>query len=500
MFGEILNKVETPELTLENIKTQKDTAIVKTLTGYFTDIRDVILDKNGSLFKGIKPGKAGKNRDIRVALARIDGAIEKRFGIRVKTLDSSSTTLAIMTTPPNTVTMLSGDVPKKQETIKEILRDMGESGNVTHKDLDARTANWVQILKANRTSIDAIDRKLEASSITIDMANAKVYGFPKSATPIVVANFVELFDKINLTPAELAACYLHEIGHEFTHLEYSHTSVKNLRILVDSLIEEAGNNGRAPLEALKISYSKVADDEGVSEAKTIPTAVLGITSRFVESSKLYGGNTYAGKDSERLADQFVVRFGAGKDLTTALDKFEAYGDSPFAALRSVGTAMLIYWVLTIVLTILSPALGILVFLVGGVVVSSMLYITIFGYIFYLLVSMVGGLLDRGIDTSMPYDSPKRRVLRMRNELIRKLRMEEHSKEEELAILSSLELMEASAERLSDYDEGVYYRIVGKFFSYSGEQHELRDIDKAIDDLTNNQLHVAAAKLATVKGV
>jgi len=47
---------------------------------------------------------------------------------------------------------------------------------------------------------------------------------------------------------------------------------------------------------------------------------------------------------------------------------------------------------------------------------------------------------------------------------------------------------------------VYYRIVGKFFSYSGEQHELRDIDKAIDDLTNNQLHVAAAKLATVKGV
>jgi len=501
MFGGILNATPQSSVTTENIKTQKDVIIVKTLNGYFTDIRDEIFDNNGIITHKIKRGKAGKNRNIRVALARIDAAVSKRFGITTKSLDNSKTPMAVQTTPPNVVTTLSGDVPKRHAAISEYLKEHGTDTNVEHKDIDARTADWLTILKAGKTSIDAIDRQLEASSITVDLVNAKIYGYPKSATTVVVMDLVWLFDTAKLTPEEVTACFLHEIGHEFTHLEYSYNSVKNLRILVDSLISEVGNNGRAPLDALKISYGKITDDGDLDDTKTIPTAVLGITSKFLDSARLYGGNTYAGKDSERLADQFAVRFGVGNELTTALDKFTdiAAGKTLGSFIVSMGKPVLVWWVLTTVMFILCPVIGLMTILLGAVVLSAIGYIALVGYIFYVLASAIGGLLDRGIDTNMPYDSPKRRVLRMRNELIRQIRNDGLGKDAETGMLASLDLMESVAVKLSDHDEGVYYRIIGKFFSYSSDQNELRSIDNAIDDLTNNELHVAAAKLASVKG-
>lgn len=483
-----------PTLTVENIKTQKDTTIVKTLDSMYQDLIDTINNN-----RSIKHGKATKARAVRVIVTRIEDAITQRFGINARLVENSETPLAVMTTPPEANNVLAGNIVDNHKRINDFLDAHDAQDKVTRDDVDARVGNWVNTLSAVSTSLDAVDEAMGTTGIVMDLVNAKVLRFPADATTIILFDPVTLIRTVGLSASELTAITLHEIGHEFTHLEYASSTMSNMRILADSLVHDL-NSGKAPLESLKIAYAKTYDDGAINDAKTVPTAVVGITSKYAEYGRHYAGNSYGTKDSERLADQFAMRFGVAENLGTALGKFEDKLGSSFTdEVASVGANLLITFIISALVSILSPALALGMIWVGLMFAGAILGIILAGYVFFALGSIVCGTINRGIDVKFPYDNPKRRILRMRHEMVRQLRNGAIPKSGEAAMLKSLDTLERVALTMSEEDENIYYRIIGKFFSYSKDQHEHRSIDNAIDELTNNDMHVAAAMMRNVKG-
>ena len=475
--------------SMENISVQKDTSIVDTLTSYFKDLIKLVDNT------GVKEGSAFKNTAVRVLFANIDEAVSKRFGMNIKTVESASSILATQTVSPKIENALAGNIKERYKYIDDVLESTGNNGLLESKDIDTANSNWITMLKVAKTSIDAVDRIMQSSGLTVDLANAKIIGYPKDATSIILINPYILINKYGFTAEELSAAFLHEIGHSFTHLEYSSRTMRNTTILIESLTREVSRNN-TPLEAIKLAYANVYDDDKLKDAKTIPTAIVGVIGKYIDEDRLFGGSTYGIKDSERVADQFVARLGAGEPLTTALIKLENAG-SGLETLKPVGVILFKAFIVGLLLTVLFPAFGVMVLLGVGFISIEIIMLLITATIMWSISNFVMAAFDKGIDKGFPYDNPKRRILRVKNELVRQLRNNDVDKNSIKAMISTIESMTIAASKLSDKDENLIYRTVGLVFKYSSEQNELRTIDDAIDDLTNNDLHTASAKLKTI---
>jgi len=477
-------------VSTENIMVQRDVTIVATIQNYFEQIIEKVKD--------IKPkeGRALADRTIRILFAKIDEATSTRFGINLKTMETKEVLLAVQTTTSANYNILAGNVADNYTRIRDMVGAPKEGDGVKSTDTDV--GNWVNVLKTYQKSIDAVDKELELSGITIDLKNAKIYGYPKKALAVIVINPVALIDDVNMDAKMLTAAYLHECGHIFTHLEYASRTTNDTTILIESLLSELGKN-KTPLEAIKLSYSKTSGGDTISEATNIPTAVVGITSKYINDLRSMGGNAYLNKNSERIADQFVTRFGLGDELVSALNEIHKYTESK--GLKSVildtGSVLLKMLHVSVVLAILIPPLGLIL---GVVTLAAMWYLALYllsGFVLYTLFMSIVAIMDGGIDTEFPYDSPKRRVLRIKNELVRQLRANKTDKKVTAAILSSINTLVDVANRLDDKNEEFIYRFIGLFSSYSSDQNEMRKLDDGIEDLLNNDLHIASNKLKTI---
>lgn len=472
-------------LSTENIQVQKDVSIVNILTGYFGEIVDIVNTND------IKVGRALRRRDIRVLFARIDEAIKTRFGITVKTVEDQHQLLAIQTATALNFNILAGDVVSNYDYVKSVVEN---EKDVAIEDVDVKTNKWGQVLKTYKQSIDAIEHKLGSGNITVDLKAAKIYGYPDKSATIILINPISLIKKANFLPTEITAAYLHEIGHAFTHLEYSHRTIRNTSVLIESILDEVGHS-KGPLDAIKLGYQKTFDDGKLDNTTNVVSAAVGVTDKYLDELRDYGGSTYGRKDSERIADQFVARFGEGVALVSALDKLRNIRYLPIReSAVNAGLVMLQIYIIGLVISVLLPGLGMFVVGVISAMAANLLAYAILGYIVYSLFTMVSAIFDRGIDTEFPYDSPKRRVLRIKNELVRQLRTSDLDKESTTAILASIDTLLLATSSLNDDNETTIYKFIGSFFNYSTDQNQMRDLDNFVNDLMNNDLHTMASRL------
>lgn len=479
-------------LSTETIKLQRDVTIVKTLESHFEQIVTAI---NNSDYKSKKKLTSDETRTIKIALAKIDVAVKKRFGIAVRTVYSKFNLLGIQTTPPKTNNILAGDVRSNYDTISEQLK-MIQSGDtpLDGKDIDAATDSWVSVLTAFKQSVDAMDHKLGTEGVTVDLTDAKIYGYPEKAIAVVLINPAELASTYGLHADEITAAYIHEIGHAFTHIEYSHRTVKQTSMLIESIVNEV-NSGKSTVDAIKLSYGKVFNDDKLDNSKTVVSAVVGLSGKYISDLPSMGGNTYSSKDSERLADQFAARFGVGKELGTGLAKLYAVDKTVLSdEVSNIGITLMAGWVISVIVAMLLPALGLFSMILLGIITAELTAMAIVGFVVYVLYNTIVALFNGGIDTGFPYDSPKRRLLRIKNDVVRQIRSYDVDKVTMSGMIASVDTLLLAADGLSDYNENLIHRVIGSFFSYSTEQNEMRDIDNMVDDLSNNDLHVMSAKI------
>jgi len=463
------------KLSYENIAVQSDTTIVNILNTYNTNISEIMINND------IKEGKALRNRTIASIYAKMEQALEDRFGMPFKFAESNIYPMGILPVAPKNFNILSGDVKTMYDNMSYVLESTpdGEHSTIESKSDISTSPEDIKTKYANLTqSIDTLTK------------NAKFINYPKDAINTIFVSPYVLFKIQKLTPEEVTAIMLHEVGHAFTHLEYAYRVSSNGAILLDSVASEYKNNVD-PLTAFKIGYSETFNED--LKADNLPTALIATAGKFIDDYKEFGNNSYALKDSERLADQFATRFGVGAELASALDKVTKKS-------RNVGGLTLIISIATAILNIMVAhfLLVVVALLVSGVVVAVMLIIKVI--ILSLLVigsiTLITAFLDKGVDKNDTYDTSAKRLSRIRSELIRELRKQDLPKDVVSKLLDQIDFIEGiiKKEHISDSEHNVIYTTVRNFFSDGRKYNEFKDIDDTLENLIENNLHVASNRL------
>lgn len=160
----------------------------------------------------------------------------------------------------------------------------------------------------------------------VDILKAKVSGFYSEVDNIFVVNRQTLFNDRNLTDQEIAAVVLHEIGHVFTTFEYVNRNISTnqcLTILNKSLENNLSLEKREDIfcKINDLAYIDKLTKEKIIKAKSKQEIAILLIGKESEKCKSeLGIDVYDFNSSEYLADMFVNRCCAGKDLVTALDK------------------------------------------------------------------------------------------------------------------------------------------------------------------------------------
>lgn len=172
-----------------------------------------------------------------------------------------------------------------------------------------------------------IHRNIHGKKGSVDFKNARVYGYLAETKHFLLINFYALKD-IGLTPGEISAIILHELGHAFVGLSKHHRLTTTNSIILDIVEELNGNNK----DKAYFIYKKHFDKKDMEKAqlgsdKELPDFYGKVARQYIEVlSSEFINDSYDKVDFEATADDFATKFGMGKEIVSGLDKVsETYG-------------------------------------------------------------------------------------------------------------------------------------------------------------------------------
>ena len=471
---------EQKTLSNEMIAAQINDAAIDEITGLFQKIIDeqknYSLNNNKSFF--IK--KPFKN-----IIAKLDAVIKERFGVPVKHVDGAGFGYAVMANPPVNFNVLNNNIPDIYEAVSQELRmtpgeDDTRDRSTLVDDTDSYRDDYFRIMSQWKKSMDSLENKLASESVVIDLEKAKIHNLPKDYKIFIMADFKYLIDKANLTAREMTAVMMHEIGHLFTHLEYSYRTVNNTSVLLDSMQEYIVKKGMNPKKAIVLTYNDLGGEENLNDASTV-TAIIKLMDKFrIKSSDMTDSN-HAATDSEMLADQFSGRFGLSNDLASGLDKMVKEMRKPLN--------MLIYFI-TLISYITFITL-VMIAWIGSIAVGLGMVLSIIATVFIADTFITKG----GTNSALVYDVDKQRFQRMKNEMVRQLRTMNFDKKTTKELLISIDNVSKLIEITPDSNPNMLNKLYRLVFSGTSKHYlNLKEMDELIENLQENNLYVDSNKL------
>jgi len=210
----------------------------------------------------------------------------------------------------------------------------------------------LRLMKEDESKFNKSVNNLLNNKVTIDFKNAKIKGLEGIRFPILFTygtDFMQLSSKHSrfaLTPEEITAVLLHEIGHLFTYISSLNDTVATNKILLDNIlsytnkIEEASKSNIELTEEQKKEIEKLLSTTSslvshivstiknnivrsvnsflpapIRTNKLVDKAI--VSSKFKTDEKLNKVNFFM-TDSEEIADDFAVKFGLGGKLASGL--------------------------------------------------------------------------------------------------------------------------------------------------------------------------------------
>ncbi|QZA71071.1 peptidase [Erwinia phage AH06] len=320
---------------------------------------------------------------------------------------------------------------------------------------------------------EAFDLYRKANDVLIglvDLQNSKVGGVFSQVNHRICLSYDMLTD-YDMTPGEVAAIYMHEVGHAFTFLEMLHyTATTNLVLTagVEAVIKAETSRKHVILSDIENSLGIKIDnkDELVAYDKYEDYAVtiLSKYNRTLESA--FGSPAHDESMSEQMADMFATRHGAGLDLARGLAKLHKF-------YKSQNPTFVRY--LNIFIGILAT-MG--MSLVAGVVVN-------------LVVLTVGNFFGG------TYDRAKDRFIRMRNEIIVGLKDEEISAADRKLLISHVAEVNKIIDQAKN-ESSFVEKLALVVRASQRERYATKYLQKDLEALLNNPLYVSAAKLKTLQ--
>lgn len=490
-------------ISTEMIDFQVNDYVVSRLNEIFANLISEINTRSKSL-----KNSEGLHKDSICSdwIKQIDYVLTERFGMTYKSIAvkegnmyagaawfsiTPKSDMAISNKDYGQLIKMYTDYAKQTEKHKEANKSYSEI-DVIDFGTQQNIVAWVH---QQKKSIDTLKSTLKESSVTIDRKNAKIMGLTKDYVNFISHDIYGYVRYYNLTAQELTAVLLHEVGHSFTYIEYLYRSIANTSVLVDTFLENLEKKNKTPKESLIIAFEKSTGKKAPELKQTNKLAAsIYILDTFMKLNKYNSVESYHSvSDSEQLADQFAGRFGCSADIMTALDKFYHGGKS---SIKKTSRSHFEAGSFCILLTIMDVILKIIcVVVLIPILIIVMLISWIFSFLFGYgpgYDNPVSPIPSLGLDNT--YDNLRRRYMRGRNELIRRIRAAGISKQEVAIVISNIENIDKLIDVLGPEKVGLVESFFRRFGSKTKKLLEVRTVEQLIEDLSENNLYLASARL------
>ena len=272
---------------------------------------------------------------------------------------------------------------------------------------------------------------------------------------------------------EVASVIIHELGHIFTHFEYLGSNITT-NFVLQHISRELTNTRevKRKYEILSESTSalgiELEDTEALVRTQNetvIQTVVLRevLKKRYSE----LGSDTADMTASEMLADQFTSRHGAGRELITAMDKWErAYRGTAHATtaeyLMAESFKMLLLLVATPLTLLIAPYLAFFV-------------------------------LDPTKDI---YDKPKARMERVRRDMVDALKDTSRSADYQKQLVEDIEVVDKILAEIEDRNTFLQAFWIAVWPGTRDNYRQLK-FQQDLEMLVNNDVFVKASKIKSL---
>lgn len=326
---------------------------------------------------------------------------------------------------------------------------------------------------------------------TVDLAKAKVGGIFAEYKVTVNINFHALAESIQLTPAEITGVILHELGHAFGVCEYS-DRLESINIALSNIAFSVMNKKEKDLKyvyrELKSVNDKVTEadvEELFSENRVVAGAKwFNVIIGTVRSN--LGNDAYDQTGFEYLADSFVTRFGYGKQTVVALDKLHRFMGDP-AKSASLNQTLQVFALLNFI---------ILLAIIIGILCTSITLIPLAAY-FCLIFGLLFFASGDGV-RDMTYDDLKQRYIRVRNNIIERLKSKEIQGEEAKVLLDDIDMIDAMIKETYD-TRTVWNKLSNIVFKTNRQASNSIQEQQLLEELASNSIFVQAAKFNYING-
>lgn len=470
-------------LSTESIAPQHNDYSVPLIVTEFQKIIDV-MEKNNY----ITSTQAIKDKDIYTSITNIDNIISKRFGIKYKHVSSNNGAYSCFTVPPSNYSSVSKFNSEFFKYLKSTTKGMSSDKTKTsdqirtlEKDSQDLTFRWVE-------SMNSMEKTLNTKSVGVDLQKAVINNLPNEYVVFLLINIPFLVKTIKLTAKQITAVLYHEIGHSFTHIEYSYKTVNNTTALIDSIREGIEKKNKSLKDSLIIAYERTyKEDVSKLKEKNTILVLLKTVEKHIETHVGFNPTKGGTVDSEQLADQFATRFGLGEDIIISLKLIEEHVKEEYTGYVAYGKMLLE---------------GFLIFTMFGIILTSTLLggltITVIAFLVMLILNIISSYLTSGnLEVDKVYDSYKRRLIRVRNDIVRQIRTSDVPKDVMKTVLDNIENINIILKDIPDDQPGMIDRLMINLTSGGRRASEYKNIESITEDLMENNLHIAAAKFKNI---
>ena len=479
VYDEFLREEEA--LTCEMIMPQTDTKFLTELRVLISDLANTVNSKdyrNTSVLIEENPG-------VHEKITKISEVLSKRFNFNISlTLEPSMSACTTVTVPGSLSILSNSDWMVSLKEYFDKKKGMIYKDIKTMSDFKRNVDDYYNQLYKN---VKAFDKILDNFNISIDLKNATISGLPKDYWLLMRADFCYLLNRKgnNLSPDELIAILLHEIGHNFTTFEKLYFNIRNSAVILDAIRDTANNGVKDIPSILKIVSKKMGNNPNKNSMELL------VDLRRTTIGSLPG--EVVQYNNEQQADQFVTRFGLGAPLATGLTKYGAWVRITNATLvdkieTAVSTGIVLS--LLVIPTIMVPA--------AFVAATVLLATTVGMYISNQLTNLTNNIQAKQSDVA--YEMDYTRTLRIKQDLIRQVRILDKVKDKLLIkqILESVEIIDEKLVFIENLIEKVKNNSwIERYImarQFSDKQKSLIEMNDLVQELMENELHLKLLKL------
>ena len=498
-------------LGLESITPHHNDPSIKELIRIAYAIRDYLKKYRVTPSDLINTYRKGAVNTFSSLVKDFENVVTKRFGIGVK--------IQININKLTRFSTLSVPLPRSKgsvfydEFVNAIVRGYEKSKDSvrTMQELDSNHKAFKDAFgidnKSNYLATDALTKNillvhemLKLKGVTIDTERVYISGLPKDFYCIIYMDFFNmLYKEVELTPEEIVAIFMHELGHVFTFIQFTYRTIKTSIAFDESVKEFISKKNGTPNEMITYVYSSVTGGKKPPSKNTI--FIFNDLLEVISNPINPDGDHIAIKQSEILADQFASRFGLGEYIVSGLKKiWDDTGPSKFEPISKYYFDIRkeyensIWYFLTLTIDEIS---------------NKNIFMRLVYYFMSLFVFAKAMLNDflRVMETKDTnyignYETMEKRFDRIKKDYIRQIRIygDDMDRDTINSMLNQIRDIDNTIKSINKIIALPYGEKFKKFISslYSGKyreiQQQLYDMEVLAENLTENVLHLHKEKI------